>query len=76
MSMGSSSGNCTSRPCRRSDAKAGKAANCTTSVSDLMRLAHTVALAEELSFARAARRAHLSSPAFSRSIQALEDSSG
>ena len=43
---------------------------------DLMRLAHTVALAEELSFARAARRVHLSGPAFSRSIQALEDELG
>ena len=37
------------------------------------RLAHLVALAEEGSFARAAERVHLSQPALSRSIQALED---
>ena len=43
---------------------------------ELARLAHMVVLAEELSFARAARRVHLSGPAFSRSIQALEDELG
>jgi DNA-binding transcriptional LysR family regulator len=37
------------------------------------RLAHLVALSEEGSFARAAERVHLSQPALSRSIQALED---
>jgi len=37
------------------------------------RLADLVALAEEGSFARAAERVHLSQPALSRSIQALED---
>ncbi|MFT4434110.1 LysR family transcriptional regulator [Caballeronia sp. 15715] len=37
------------------------------------RLAHLVALAEEGRFARAAERVHLSQPALSRSIQALED---
>ena len=37
------------------------------------RLVHLVALAEEGSFARAAERVHLSQPAFSRSIQALEE---
>ncbi|AJG19684.1 LysR family transcriptional regulator [Cupriavidus basilensis] len=39
---------------------------------DLRRLSHVVALAEELHFARAAARVHLSQPAFSRSIQAIE----
>ena len=39
---------------------------------DLKRLAHLVALADERHFARAAERVHLSQPAFSRSIQALE----
>ncbi|CAH2786933.1 MAG: Transcriptional regulator, LysR family [uncultured Caballeronia sp.] len=37
------------------------------------RFAHLVAFAEEGSFARAAERVHLSQPALSRSIQALED---
>jgi DNA-binding transcriptional LysR family regulator len=37
------------------------------------RLTHLIALAEEGSFARAAVRVHLSQPALSRSIQALED---
>ncbi|RFU47520.1 LysR family transcriptional regulator [Paraburkholderia sp. DHOC27] len=37
------------------------------------RLTHLIALAEEGSFARAAERVHLSQPALSRSIQALED---
>ncbi len=39
---------------------------------DLRRYSHVVALAEEGSFHRAAERAHLSQPAFSRSIQAIE----
>lgn len=39
---------------------------------DLKRLTHLVALADECHFARAAQRVHLSQPAFSRSIQALE----
>ncbi len=43
---------------------------------DLRRLAHLVALADERHFARAAARAHLSQPAFSRSIQALEEAMG
>jgi DNA-binding transcriptional LysR family regulator len=40
------------------------------------RLTHLIALAEEGSFARAAGRVHLSQPALSRSIQALEDELG
>lgn len=43
---------------------------------DLKRLGHLVALADECHFARAAERVHLSQPAFSRSIQALEDELG
>ncbi len=39
---------------------------------DLRRIGHLVALADELHFARAAQRVHLSQPAFSRSIQTLE----
>jgi DNA-binding transcriptional LysR family regulator len=39
---------------------------------DLKRLGHLVALADECHFARAAERVHLSQPAFSRSIQAIE----
>ena len=39
---------------------------------DIKRLGHLIALADELHFARAAERVHLSQPAFSRSIQALE----
>ena len=39
---------------------------------DLKRLGHLVALAEERNFARAAKRVHLSQPAFSRSIQVIE----
>ncbi|MEM5430330.1 LysR family transcriptional regulator [Cupriavidus oxalaticus] len=39
---------------------------------DLRRLSHVLALADELHFARAAARVHLSQPAFSRSIQAIE----
>jgi DNA-binding transcriptional LysR family regulator len=40
--------------------------------ASLRQLQHLVALAEEQSFARAAQRVHLSQPALSRSIQALE----
>ncbi|WP_310633431.1 LysR family transcriptional regulator [Paraburkholderia sp.] len=40
------------------------------------RLSHVVALAEERSFARAAERVHLSQPALSRSIQAIEEELG
>lgn len=40
------------------------------------RLGHLIALAEEGSFARAAERVHLSQPALSRSIQALEEEVG
>lgn len=43
---------------------------------DLRRLAHLVALAEERHFGRAAERVHLSQPAFSGSIQALESEAG
>ncbi|HEY4084100.1 MAG TPA: LysR family transcriptional regulator [Burkholderiaceae bacterium] len=39
---------------------------------DLKKLHHAVALAEERNFARAAAKVHLSQPALSRSIQALE----
>ncbi len=39
---------------------------------DLKRLKHLVALADQRNFARAAQRVHLSQPAFSRSIQAIE----
>ena len=39
---------------------------------DLRRLQHVVTLAEEGNFRRAAERVHLSQPAFSRSIQAIE----
>lgn len=39
---------------------------------DLRRLSHVLALADALHFARAAERVHLSQPAFSRSIQAIE----
>jgi DNA-binding transcriptional LysR family regulator len=39
---------------------------------DLRRLQHLLALAEERHFGRAAERVHLSQPAFSRSIQAIE----
>jgi len=37
---------------------------------------HLIALAEECHFARAAKRVHLSQPAFSRSIQTLEQHTG
>jgi hypothetical protein len=43
---------------------------------DLRRLSHVVALADTLHFARAAEQVHLSQPAFSRSIQAIEDDLG
>lgn len=43
---------------------------------DLRRLSHVLALADELHFARAAERVHLSQPAFSRSIQAIEGDLG
>ena len=43
---------------------------------DLRRLGHLVMLADELHFARAAERVHLSQPAFSRSIQAIEGALG
>lgn len=39
---------------------------------NLNQLSHLLALAEECHFARAAERVHLSQPAFSRSIQAIE----
>ena len=42
----------------------------------LKRLSHLIALAEERHFARAAERVHLSQPAFSRSIQAMEQEAG
>ena len=40
---------------------------------DLRALQHFVLAAEELNFARAAARAHISQTPFGRSIQALED---
>src|SRR5437868_5936418 len=43
---------------------------------DLRRLSHVVALADTLHFARAAEAVHLSQPAFSRSIQAIESDLG
>ncbi|CAJ0799052.1 HTH-type transcriptional regulator HdfR [Ralstonia mannitolilytica] len=43
---------------------------------DLRRLSHVVALGDTLHFARAAEQVHLSQPAFSRSIQAVEDGLG
>jgi DNA-binding transcriptional LysR family regulator len=43
---------------------------------DLRRMVHLVALADERHFGRAAERTHLSQPAFSRSIQALERAAG
>lgn len=44
-----------------------------TPLMNLRQLEHVVALAEEGSFARAAQRVHLSQPALSRSIQAIEE---
>jgi DNA-binding transcriptional LysR family regulator len=46
------------------------------SAPKLRHLEHLVLLADELHFARAAERACLSQSAFSRSIQALEDTLG
>lgn len=43
---------------------------------DLRRYAHLVALADEGSFGRAAKRVHLSQPALSRSVQAAEQELG
>ena len=43
---------------------------------NLRRLLHAALLADEQQFARAAARAHLSQPAFSRSIQTLEEELG
>ena len=43
---------------------------------NLRRLSHVVGLADTLHFARAAEVAHLSQPAFSRSIQAIESELG
>ena len=43
---------------------------------DLKRIRHALALAEEMNFIRAAEKVHLSQPAFSRSIQALENELG
>ncbi len=43
---------------------------------DLKRLRHVLALAKEMNFIRAAEKVHLSQPAFSRSIQALESELG
>ncbi|MES2262220.1 MAG: LysR family transcriptional regulator [Pseudomonadota bacterium] len=43
---------------------------------DLKRMRHAIALADELNFARAAEKVHLSQPALSRSIQALEEELG
>lgn len=45
-------------------------------ILNLKRLEHLVAVAEEGSLAAAARRVHLSQPALTRSIQALEDEAG
>lgn len=44
--------------------------------TDLRRLSHLIALAEEGRFSRAAVRVHLSEAAFSRSIRSLEDQVG
>ena len=43
---------------------------------DIKHLGHLIALADERHFARAAERVHLSQPAFSRSIQSLEQDVG
>jgi DNA-binding transcriptional LysR family regulator len=48
----------------------------TIAAPDLRRLNHLLVLAEEQHFARAASRVRLSQPAFSRSIQALEEEVG
>jgi DNA-binding transcriptional LysR family regulator len=49
---------------------------CKVRMNDLRQLRHFVALAEHGHFARAAEAVHLSQPALSRSIQALESSLG
>jgi DNA-binding transcriptional LysR family regulator len=43
---------------------------------DIKRLTHVIALADERNFGRAAARVHLSQPAFSRSVQAIENNLG
>ena len=43
---------------------------------DLKRLRYAIGLADELNFARAAEKLHLSQPALSRSIQTLEEELG
>jgi DNA-binding transcriptional LysR family regulator len=43
---------------------------------DIKRMRHAIALADELNFARAAEKVHLSQPALSRSIQTLEQELG
>ena len=43
---------------------------------DLRKLKHVVALSEEKNFSRAADKVHLSQPAFSRSIQSVEEEVG
>ena len=43
---------------------------------DIKRLRYAIALAEELNFARAAEKVHLSQPALSRAIQTLEEELG
>jgi DNA-binding transcriptional LysR family regulator len=43
---------------------------------DIKRLTHVIALAEERNFGKAAARVHLSQPAFSRSVQAIEEHLG
>jgi DNA-binding transcriptional LysR family regulator len=50
--------------------------NAGSAYMNLKRLEHLVAVAEEGSMAAAARRVHLSQPALTRSIQALEDEAG
>src|SRR5690606_12443148 len=49
---------------------------CKVRMNDLRQLRHFVALAEHGHFARAAEAVHLSQPALSRSIQALESQLG
>ena len=43
---------------------------------DLKRIQHALTLAQEMNFIRAAEKVHLSQPAFSRSIQTLEEQLG
>jgi DNA-binding transcriptional LysR family regulator len=47
-----------------------------THTMELKRIRHALALAEEMNFIRAAEKVHLSQPALSRSIQALEQELG